>query len=247
MFIPIGVDLSRFTALGSKVPEYHSEAQKVVLSVSRLVAHKRLDVFIRAAHEISLRREGYMFLIVGEGPERDRLQGLVDSYGMRDSVLLGGGVIEEELPAYYRTASVFVITEPAIDEFWITALESMGCGTPVIAPSSGGHLELIEGCGLVFTPGDAVSLAGRITEICEDERLRLALKDEMGKRIVKFDWNRAIRSYEEAYCRASLTKLAKANERADSHLTASMDAARRAMLRCRRPTKFSKPKISKGA
>jgi glycosyltransferase involved in cell wall biosynthesis len=104
------------------------------LIVSSLVRYKRIDLAIKACNELKLHLK-----IVGEGPDMRRLKSLagptVEFYGWRKG---------DELKDLYTNAIATIF--PGDEDFGLVPLESMACGTPVIAFKSGGALEtMIEG------------------------------------------------------------------------------------------------------
>jgi phosphatidylinositol alpha-1,6-mannosyltransferase len=117
-----------------------------------------------------------VLLLVGDGPGRRRLERLAAHAGVRESVVLTGGVPWEEVPAYTDAGDVFAMPcrtrrmglEP---EAWgIVSLEAQACGLPVLIGRSGGAPEtLSRGVpGLVADPPDRPDLvAGALLALLE--------------------------------------------------------------------------------
>jgi glycosyltransferase involved in cell wall biosynthesis len=101
------------------------------LVLAELMAHKRIDVAIRAFN--ALRRP---LVVVGDGPEWRRLRRLAGP-----TVRLTGRLSDAEVADLLRTSQALVVT--AEEEFGIAAVESLASGRPVIAPRSGGVLETV--------------------------------------------------------------------------------------------------------
>jgi glycosyltransferase involved in cell wall biosynthesis len=117
------VELSRFSP-GAVGDHY------VVLA--ELMAHKRIDVAVRAFNELRL-----PLVVVGDGPESRRLARLAGP-----TVRLTGRLADSEVAELLRSARALVVT--AEEEFGIAAVESMASGRPVIAPRWGGVLETVQ-------------------------------------------------------------------------------------------------------
>src|SRR3954452_1762168 len=117
------VDLSRFSV--GPVGEHY-------LVLAELMAHKRIDVAIRAFN--ALKRP---LVVVGDGPEWRRLRRLAGP-----TVRLTGRLADGEVAELLRTAQALVVT--AEEEFGIAAVEALASGRPVIAPSSGGVRESVQ-------------------------------------------------------------------------------------------------------
>lgn len=101
-----------------------------VLIVSELVAHKRIDV---ALEGIALARE--RALVVGDGPERARLEREFPS------ARFAGRVDDPTLAHMYASARAVVV--PSFEEFGIVGVEAQAAGTPVVAPIHGGAAETV--------------------------------------------------------------------------------------------------------
>ena len=109
-------------------------------------------------------------LVVGEGPERTRLESLARQLGIEDRVRFTGTVAEELLPEYYRAADVCVLPSLALEGFGLVVLEALACGTPVLASDAGGLPEALAGLpGDLVTPrGDEEALSDRLAAALED-------------------------------------------------------------------------------
>jgi glycosyltransferase involved in cell wall biosynthesis len=101
------------------------------LAVSALAPYKRIEIAIAACE-----RAGIELRIAGDGPERARLARLAGP-GTR----LLGRVGDEQLRDLYRGARMLV--QPGVEDFGIAAVESLACGTPVVAAARGGVLDIV--------------------------------------------------------------------------------------------------------
>lgn len=119
-----------------------SEFSDYFLVVSRLTAWKRIDVAIEACNQLKLPLK-----IIGEGPDRQRLEKLAGP-----TVELLGRLTDEEVVSYYKSCRALIF--PQKEDFGITPLEAQAAGKPVIAYKAGGALEtVIEGkTGEFFYP-----------------------------------------------------------------------------------------------
>lgn len=101
------------------------------LTGGRLVAYKRFDLTIKAFNRL-----GIPLKIFGEGPELNNLKALA-----KPNIEFLGKVSNEDLPELYSKAKAFI--HPQIEDFGITAIESMASGRPVIAFCAGGACETV--------------------------------------------------------------------------------------------------------
>ncbi|WP_375395602.1 glycosyltransferase [uncultured Sphingomonas sp.] len=136
-----GVDLDRFApadrtmgkrALGITGP--------LVVSVGALIPRKGHDIVIEAV----ARLPGVSLRIAGEGPERGRLQALIDRLGVSDRVRLLGAVPHANLPALFAAADVMALASSSegLANVWV---ESLACGTPIVITDAGGAREVVTG------------------------------------------------------------------------------------------------------
>ena len=144
----------------------------VVGTIARLASEKGLDVLLRALSELP----GVSCVLVGDGPERGRLEAEATQLGVADRVTFAGWSAEPG--AYLPSFDVFVLSSTH-EGFPLSVLEAMGSGLPVVATDVGSVREAVmDGeTGLVVPPGDAEALAGALRRLILDAELR----DRMGR------------------------------------------------------------------
>jgi UDP-N-acetylmuramyl pentapeptide phosphotransferase/UDP-N-acetylglucosamine-1-phosphate transferase/glycosyltransferase involved in cell wall biosynthesis len=140
------VNTSRFTA--------HAEKEDFYLTASRLVPYKRIDVIIEAFNRVPDKK----LIVVGDGPEMDRLKAIAGA-----NVRLLGQQPAERLRRYLQLARGFVFA--AEEDFGIAPVEAQACGTPVLAFGRGGVLEsIVPGkTGLFFEEQTPQSIVDALT------------------------------------------------------------------------------------
>jgi glycosyltransferase involved in cell wall biosynthesis len=162
-----GVDVGRFVP-GSRQDARHAlgiaEGRPVAVAVRRLVPRMGLDVLLRAWTRLPSGPDGPLLAIVGAGPDRDRLERLAQNLGISSNVRFVGRVTEEQLPSWYLAADVSVVPSVALEGFGLVALESLACGTPVVASDVGGLREALGALrsDLLVSPGDPEALGDRL-------------------------------------------------------------------------------------
>ena len=145
--VPNGVSLDKFRPIPKKEARQLLDLpmhRKIVLSVGHLTSNKGFDLVIRSIqilledfHEVN----PYL-VIVGDGVVGPELRKLVALLKLHDLVLLAGAIPHEELYRWYSAADLFCLASK--QEGWPNVLlESLACGTPVIATSAGGIPEVI--------------------------------------------------------------------------------------------------------
>ena len=146
--IPCGVDLSRFRPIGRTAArrELGLNGHKVMLYVGRIEPLKGADLLLQTAASLES-EEGVQVLVVGSDAdgsgEVERLQQLSDDLELGDTVEFVGRVPQERLALYYSAADVCVVPS-FYESFGLAALESMACGTPVVASRVGGLSTIVQ-------------------------------------------------------------------------------------------------------
>jgi glycosyltransferase involved in cell wall biosynthesis len=147
----------------------YDRKRPLIVAVGRLKAPKDFSTLIGALGRLP--QESFDGLIVGEGPERQPLEGEVSALGLANRVRFAGE--RHDIPELLATADVFVLPSRS-EGLPISVLEAMAAGLPVVASRVGGVPELVvDGkTGLLVQPGDPEELAGALCRLAADRRLR---------------------------------------------------------------------------
>ena len=144
-----------------------------VVTVGRLVAWKQIDHLIEAVTEI----EDAGLVVVGDGPERSRLEDLARANNVNDRVYFAGQRSQEETLALMAACDLFVLNS-TYEGFPHVVLEAMCAGLPVVATEVGGTPELVRHGenGLLISPNANGALSMTLLKLlsCSEERQRLA-------------------------------------------------------------------------
>lgn len=179
------IDPARITPRGPDLrAAWGVAARPLILTLGRLVARKGQDVVLRALPAIRRVVPDVVYVIAGRGPDRSRLEALVDELGLAEAVVFAGFVGEADLGAAYRSADVYAMvareTDDDVEGFGITYLEANAAGVPVVGGRSGGVVDaVVHGeTGLLVPPEDpeavAAALIGLLTDPAGRRRLGAA-------------------------------------------------------------------------
>ena len=141
-------------------------------TAGRLTAQKALDDTLEALSRVP----GAQLLVLGDGPERERLERQAESLGIADRVRFLGAGSRDDVLALFRAVDVALVTS-AWENLPHTLLEALAAGTPVVATAVGGIPEIVvhEDNGLLVPPGDVDAIAGAIERMAGDADLRARL------------------------------------------------------------------------
>jgi D-inositol-3-phosphate glycosyltransferase len=138
--IPCGVNLDLFKPIDKAVALRHLgfDGEDIILFVGRLDPLKGVDNLLRAMTYLDRQRVKLVVIGGDEGsqPELETLKNLSRSLQIRDSIAFHGLVNQEMLPYFYSAADLCVVPS-YYESFGLVALESLACGTPVVATRVG--------------------------------------------------------------------------------------------------------------
>ncbi len=173
VIIPCGIDLARFDTVDqARVERLRARwDSRVVLFVGVFRYYKGLPYIIEAMKDVKAR-----LVLVGAGPLESELRALVADRGLDSKVVFAGRVADEELPAYYQAADVYVLPASHRSEaLGLSLIEAMACGRPVISTELGtgtSYVNVHGVTGLVVPPADPKALASAMNQLLADEELR---------------------------------------------------------------------------
>jgi glycosyltransferase involved in cell wall biosynthesis len=201
--VPNGVDRHKFYPMPKRearrllgVPEDGS----LVLFVGNLTENKGCDLIIRAVKFLHNRSSpsGLALAVVGDGPFRSHLERLVAALDLRAHVNLVGDVPHRELAPWYSAADVFCLASEK--EGWPNViLESLACGTPVVATAVGGVPEIIscDEVGMLTERNDS-AIAHQLAEALG----RRWDKEAIVRHAEQYSWDRTSRALSEVFRQA---------------------------------------------
>jgi D-inositol-3-phosphate glycosyltransferase len=195
--IPCGVDLAAFSP-GSAEDRLAARqlvapgSTPMLLFVGRLDPIKGLDLLLES---VALMRTPVRLTIVGGNPvgdpEVERLRALVTRLGLTGRVYFPGAVPQPELCSYYRGADALVVAS-RYESFGLAAVESLACGTPVVAAQVGGLPSII--CdgenGILVRWRCSEYFAERLDALFDDPAGLARMGANARSSVLRFDWQR---------------------------------------------------------
>jgi D-inositol-3-phosphate glycosyltransferase len=169
--IPCGVNLDLFRPIQRETARCHLglNGESIIVFVGRIIPLKGIDNMLKAIAYLGEKRRIKLVVIGGDDhsqAEMQRLKNLSQSLKIDESVIFLGSVKQEMLPFFYSAADLCVVPSH-YESFGLVVLESLACGTPVVATKVGcaeGVIRYGE-TGYVVTENDPCGLADKISRL----------------------------------------------------------------------------------
>lgn len=200
--IPGGVNVAKFTFSESGYKAVDRElglyGKPVVVFAGKLTKYKGVEYLIGAAKRI----HGDV-VILGDGPEREKLQEKARALGLTNVHWVGhlGAGIKKLVP-YYSRADVFIAPSVWDEPLGLVILEAMACSTPVVVTRKGGiPLAVKEGVnGLFIRPRNSAEIIEKVNKLLDNESFRLKMGQNARKVVEKkFSWETIAHRFERLY------------------------------------------------
>ncbi len=203
--VPCGVNLGLFRPIDKKIARPHIgfDGDGIVLFVGRIVPLKGVDKLLMAMAHLEKSQRLKLVVIGGDEHSRlelEKLKSLSRSMQIQDSVTFLGLVNQEMLPYYYSAADLCVVPS-YYESFGLVALESLACGTPVVATRVGGIEGVIrqDETGYVVRDNDPHRLADKIALLFSMSKAKGETTSQIRESVTKFSWSntadRMVREY----------------------------------------------------
>mgnify|MGYP004675760621 FL=1 len=183
--IQTGIETSKFYKENFNQKDINSLKKKlgikkkdfVVMTVSRLAKEKSVDRIINNHKELVKKYSNMKLLIVGDGPDIDKLKDEAKSLGVSDSVIFTGKVPLSDIPIYYQLGNVFV-TASKSETQGLTVVEAISSSLPVVAVKDDSFVNSVieDFNGFVFT--DDEKYINSISKLYEDKDLYNILSNQ---------------------------------------------------------------------
>jgi glycosyltransferase involved in cell wall biosynthesis len=167
--------------------------------VGRLYSFQGVDYLIKAAPYVLEKMPHTMFLIVGDGAERENLEKLAESEDVADRFLFFGEVPFQKVPDFIGACDVCLALKRPLRSGYspLKLYEYMACGRPVVASNLDGFEILSEHeAGCLVEPTDFQGTARQIVDLLKDEELQKRMGINGRKTSSDFSWETAARKVE---------------------------------------------------
>lgn len=197
--IPNGIDFGEIEMIKA------SEEESDIIFAGRLIKEKNVDVLIKAVKLVRKEIPDIKCMIIGDGPEKSKLEKLNSDLKMDNNVRFTGFLEDyDDVISYMKSSKVFVL--PSTREgFGIVAMEANACGLPVVTVNHKRNAAcdfINNGNGFVCVLSEE-KIAGKIV-IGLDERVDM--KGRCIESAKRYDWGEIVKSIENAYNEACLAR-----------------------------------------
>ncbi len=201
-----GVDTQQFCPLpqSTLLRERYAIPPQVplVLFVAALDRAHHFKGLERLLQAIALAPPDVWLLVVGDGELRAEYQRQAATLGIAERTVFAGAIDHQALPLFFRSADLTVLPSAPPESFGLVLIESLACGTPVIASDLPGVRTVVDhgNDGLLVPPGDVPALAAAILRMSGDATLRRAMGGRGRARVVaRYDWTQIAARLEAIY------------------------------------------------
>jgi len=203
--IPCGVNLDLFKPINKEIARCHLglNGETIILFVGRMVPLKGIDKLLKAITYLEKERKIELLLIGGDEhsqKEIQRLKILSKSLKINKSVIFLGLVKQEMLPFFYSAADLCVVPS-YYESFGLVVLESLACGTPVVATKVGGAESVIQHgkTGYVVRDNDSCRLADKIALLLSTSNGNTEFAGLVRASVTKYSWSNITEAIIEEY------------------------------------------------
>jgi alpha-1,3-rhamnosyl/mannosyltransferase len=185
----------------NRVRQQYALPDRYVLYFGSNKPHKNVPRLVEAFAALRIRdqRSGIGLVIAGHWDQRyPEAKQAVEQLNLKDRVRFIGPVEDDDLPAVYGGAELFVFPSE-YEGFGLPVLEAMACGVPVVCSNRSSLPEVAGDAALLCDPHDVESLARTIERALTDRALRSTLQQSGLARTAEYSWEQTARSTLEAY------------------------------------------------
>jgi glycosyltransferase involved in cell wall biosynthesis len=163
-----------------------SQPALVIGYVGRLVEEKGIEVLLQAASKLT---GPWTLQILGDGPDRPRLERMVQWLGISGRVTFDQKLPSTHLPNYFSGLDVLVLPSRTRsnwkEQFGRVLIEAMACDVITVGARTGAIPEVIGEAGLTFAEGNVLELQTHLQQLLDDVTLRQALRHKGRQRVVE--------------------------------------------------------------
>jgi glycosyltransferase involved in cell wall biosynthesis len=201
VIVPNGSKLATYEDKSSHAGKIDDEHLKLI-SVSNLNHTKGVHINIEAMNKLvrTFPDKFVSYTIIGDGPERRKLEKLVKNYGLEASVHFAGRLPHNQTIELVRRADIFSLPS-YVEAFGIVYIEAMASGIAVVGCEGTGASDIITNgeTGLLVKQQDATDLRWALERLSRDPAFRLKMGRNARLKATQYSWSANVRNYVEIF------------------------------------------------
>lgn len=171
-----------------------------ICTLSRLVSYKRINDLIKTVALIKPRIPTIRLMIVGDGPERTRLEELAGKLEVQDNIRFFGTLPHHKAVRILKRSHIFSLPS-LVEGFGLATVEALACGIPYVNSDIPATREITKRGqgGLLFTPKNVTEFANELYQLLSDKKLYQKKQRDGQKLLAEYSWKRIAKKTEALY------------------------------------------------
>ena len=176
----------------------NTEGKLIIATVARMTKKKGVQNIVDLAPSLLEKHENLLFVMIGDGPLREKLEGAVEEAGLSGNFYFTGEVSREKVLGYLEQVDIFAL--PSSNEaFGISILEAMSKEVPVVAMNNSGVSDIVRNGVNGYLADSLAEFSYYLEDLIEKPALRTSFAREALKGISNYDWNRICKQTSKVY------------------------------------------------
>jgi len=173
---------------------------KIILTVARLTYWKGIDMLIEIMPDLIKKHENTKLIIVGKGPERDKLKKLRNKLNLKKHITFTGKLDRQEVVRCMQVASIFALNTN-YEGMSHTILEAMKTGLPVVTTKAGGNIETVKDgkTGILIDYRKKEQWIKVINFLLDNPKARERLAKNAKEDLKRFSWKKLVKQTVEVF------------------------------------------------
>lgn len=184
---------------------FNVERKTVILTVARMTKKKGVQNIVDLAPPLLAKNKNLLFVMIGDGPLRNRLEKKVEETGLSSNFYFTGEISRGEVFGYLDLADIFAL--PSSDEaFGISILEAISKKVPVVAMNHSGVSDIIKNGVNGYLADDLTEFSYYLQTLIEKPALRTLFAMKASQELSNYDWNRIYEQTNQVYTKVIYEK-----------------------------------------
>ncbi|AKB46180.1 Glycosyltransferase [Methanosarcina sp. Kolksee] len=176
----------------------NTEGKLIIATVARMTKKKGVQNIVDLAPSLLEKHENLLFVMIGDGPLREKLENTVEEAGLSGNFYFTGEVSREKVLGYLEQADIFAL--PSSNEaFGISILEAMSKEVPVVAMNNSGVSDIVRNGVNGYLADSLTEFSYYLEDLIEKPALRTSFAREALRGLSNYDWNRICKQTSKVY------------------------------------------------